>query len=79
VSYHFAQVATGYYEAALVHFDKYNATNFAETNRHFISNVGCITQAIQFWQKSITTGTPQAAATATIQFIDQLFQAQTCA
>lgn len=74
------QVSTGYYQAALVFYDQFNATTFEEATNHFKLSNGCAVDAIQFWASQLqqTGATPQSAYSNTIAHITSNFNAGNC-
>lgn len=41
--------STGYYKTALVYYDPFNASSFAEASKHFQISSACAVSAVQFW------------------------------
>eukprot|EP01116_Phalansterium_solitarium_P000624 TRINITY_DN10451_c0_g1_i1.p2 TRINITY_DN10451_c0_g1~~TRINITY_DN10451_c0_g1_i1.p2 ORF type:complete len:286 (-),score=92.51 TRINITY_DN10451_c0_g1_i1:2118-2975(-) len=74
------EVKTTFYQSALVLFDQFNATTFAETLASFMRSDDCIVKSVQYWTTSVLDAntTPEAAFAQTRTFVINLFASGSC-
>jgi len=73
------QASTGYYQPALVFYDKFNATSFEQAVDHFKLANGCAVQAVQFWGNQMQNNIdPTLAYSNTLSEIAGYFNANHC-